>query len=202
MSRGPDKPSPRDSDATVSSRRIYTGRVLSLDVDTVRFPNGSTGELEIIRHPGASAIVPMLDALDHPDPQVLLIRQYRYAAGGFLYEVPAGRLDAGEDPLECARRELREETGCTATAVERLGGFYTTPGFIDEFIHAFIATGLTRGRSMPERDEFISLQEVPLRTALDMVHRGEITDAKTIVSLFLADQRRRAPTSARTSGQA
>src|SRR5256885_8063383 len=98
----------------VESRRVYTGKVVSLDVDTVRFPDGSTGELEMIRHPGASAVVPFLSDPMSADPQVLLIRQYRYAADGYLYEIPAGRLNRGEDPRNCAARELKEETGCTA----------------------------------------------------------------------------------------
>jgi ADP-ribose pyrophosphatase len=98
----------------VESRRVYTGKIISVDVDTVRFPDGSTGELEMIRHPGASAIVPFLSDPRGEDPQVLMIRQYRYAADGYLYEIPAGRLDQGENPRDCAVRELKEETGCTA----------------------------------------------------------------------------------------
>ena len=98
----------------VQSRRAYTGKIVSLDVDTVRFPDGSIGELEMIRHPGASAVVPFLSDPRSEDPQVLLIRQYRYAANGYLFEIPAGRLNPGEDPLDCAARELKEETGCTA----------------------------------------------------------------------------------------
>src|SRR3954470_18820101 len=98
----------------ISSRHVYSGRIIRLDVDTIRFPDGSTGELEIFRHPGASAVVPFLSDPTGEDPLVLLIKQYRYAAGGYVYEIPAGRLDAGEDPADCARRELEEETGCTA----------------------------------------------------------------------------------------
>ena len=95
----------------ISSRRVYAGRVINLDVDTVRFPGGSTGELEMIRHSGASAVVPFLSDPEGDDPQILLIKQYRYAANGYLYEIPAGRLESGEDPAACAERELREETG-------------------------------------------------------------------------------------------
>ena len=98
----------------VSGRRSYTGRIIAVDTDTVRFPDGSTGELDMIRHPGASAVVPFLSAPDGEDPQLLLIKQYRYAADQFLYEIPAGRLEPGEDPRDCAIRELREEAGCRA----------------------------------------------------------------------------------------
>jgi predicted NUDIX family NTP pyrophosphohydrolase len=99
----------------IKSKRVYTGKIISLDVDTVRFPDGSVGELEMIRHPGASAVVPFLSDPHGEDPQVLLIRQYRYAADGYLYEIPAGRLDQGENPRDCAVRELKEETGCAAS---------------------------------------------------------------------------------------
>src|SRR6266513_4205984 len=146
----------------LKSTRVYTGRIVALDVDVVRYPDGSAGELEMIRHPGASAIVPFLSDPAGEDPQVLLIRQYRYAAGGYLYEVPAGRLDAGEDPKTCAARELREETGCTAAAIEHLTTIYTTPGFTDERIHLFMATGLIAGETKHEADEFLELQPMLL----------------------------------------
>jgi ADP-ribose pyrophosphatase len=170
----------------VASRRVYDGRVINLDVDTVRFPDGSIGELEIVRHPGASAIVPFLSDPMGEDPQVLLIRQYRYAAGEFIYEVPAGTLDEGESPEECARRELREETGCTAERVEHMYTIYTTPGFTDERIHLYMAVGLTRGESGREADEFMEVEAMPLSRALGMIERGEIKDAKSAVALLYA----------------
>ncbi len=170
----------------ISTRRVYTGRVINLDVDTVRFPNGTVGDLEMIRHPGASAVVPFLSDPMGTDPQVLLIRQYRYAAEQYLYEVPAGRLDAGEAPEACARRELREETGCVAERVEHLFSMYTTPGFTDEKIHLFMAVGLTRGEVAREADEFIELETVSLAKALELVERGEIQDAKTALALLYA----------------
>lgn len=173
-----------DETGRVSSRRVYTGRVINLDVDKVRFPDGSIGELEMIRHPGASAIVPFLSDPSSDDPQILLIRQYRYAAEGFVYEVPAGRLDPGESADACARRELREETGCTAAHVEHLYTFYTTPGFTDEKIHAYMATGLTRGERELDRDEFSEVVALPLSRALEMVRGAEIVDAKTALSLL------------------
>ena len=170
----------------VSSHRAYTGRVISLDVDTVRFPDGSIGELEMVRHSGASAVVPFLSDPAGDDPHVLLIRQYRYAAEGYLYELPAGRLDEGEDPADCARRELQEETGCTAERVERLVTIFTTPGFTDEKIHLFMATGLTNGEVAREADEFLTVETMPLSRALAMVEQGEIQDAKTALGLLYA----------------
>jgi ADP-ribose pyrophosphatase len=167
----------------VSSTRAYHGRVISLDVDEVRFPDGSVGSLEMIRHPGASAVVPLLDA-DESDPQVLLIRQYRYAADGYLYEIPAGRLDAGESPMECAGRELAEETGYRAERVEHLFTMFTTPGFTDEKIHLFLATGLTAGEAHRETDEFMELVPTRLSRALSMIEQGEIQDAKTALALL------------------
>jgi ADP-ribose pyrophosphatase len=170
----------------ISTRRIYTGRIINLDIDTVRFPNGSTGELEMIRHPGASAVVPFLSDPGGEDPQILLIRQYRYAAERYLYEVPAGRLDAGEAPDVCARRELKEETGCEAERVEYLTTIYTTPGFTDEKIHVFMAVGLTRGEIAREADEFIETETMSLSHALSLVEKREIEDAKTVVALLYA----------------
>ena len=170
----------------ISSRRVYTGRVISLDVDRVRFPDGSEGELEMVRHPGASAIVPFLSDPAGEDPQILMIRQYRYAAEGYLYEIPAGRLDDGEDPAECAARELREETGCTAERIERLFTMYTTPGFTDEKIHLFMAIGLTRGETAHEADEFVEAVPMTLSHALELIERGEIQDAKTALGLLYA----------------
>ena len=152
----------------------------------MRYPDGSTGELEMIRHPGASAVVPFLSDPAGDDPQVLLIRQYRYASGGYMLEVPAGRLDAGEDPKHCAARELKEETGCTADQVEYLTTIYTTPGFTDERIHLFMATGLTAGETKHEADEFLELQPMPLSKALDKIRTGEIQDGKTVVALLYA----------------
>src|SRR5262245_23673010 len=128
-----------------ASERIYTGKVLNLDRDSVKFPDGSTGHLEMIRHPGASAVLPFLDDPRSDDPRIILIRQFRHAADGFIWEIPAGRLDPGEAPEACAHRELEEETGYRAAKLDRLITLFTTPGFTDEKIHLFLATGLTRG---------------------------------------------------------
>lgn len=174
----------RVSSARIGSRRLYSGRIINLDMDQVRFPNGSRSELEMIRHPGASAVVPFLSDPMGDDPQILLLKQYRYAAEGYLYEIPAGRLDEGEEPIDCARRELKEETGCTAERVEPLFTMYSSPGFTDERIHLFIASGLTQGKSGQESDEFIEVETVALSRALSMVQAGDIPDAKTALTLL------------------
>lgn len=170
----------------LASRRVYAGRIINVDIDTVSFPDGSTGELEMVRHPGAAAVVPFLTDPAGADPEILLVRQFRHAAGEFIYEIPAGKLDGAEDPRVCAERELREETGCTATRIEHLYTFFTTPGFTDERIHAFMASGLERGDSSLERDEFMSLETVTLSRALDMIRTGELKDAKSALAILYA----------------
>lgn len=170
----------------LDSVRVYSGRIVNLDIDRVRFPDGSVGELEMVRHSGASAVLPFASDPAGEDPQLLLIRQYRYAAERYLYEVPAGRLDPGEEPLACATRELLEETGCTAERVEFLTTIFTTPGFTDERIHLYMATGLTRGESNREADEFIEVVTRPMSEVLGLIERGEIVDGKTIVAVLFA----------------
>lgn len=170
----------------LSSRRAYSGRVINVDIDTVRFPNGNTGELEMVRHPGASAVIPFLTDPRGDDPQLLLVKQFRHAADDFIYEIPAGKLDGSEDPEVCARRELREETGCTAGKVEHLTTFYTTPGFTDERIHAYMAWELERGEATHEKDEIMTLETVTLSQALDLIRKGELRDAKSALSILYA----------------
>jgi ADP-ribose pyrophosphatase len=168
----------------LGSRRIHTGRIVQLDIDTVRYPDGSVGELEMIRHSGASAVIPILSGPAEPDPQVLLIRQYRYAAGGEIWEIPAGRLDPGEDPGVCARRELLEETGVEAGRLERLTTIYTTPGFTDERIHLFAAFELQTGEHRREADEFMEVAPHPISRILGMIRDGDIVDSKTICAVL------------------
>lgn len=170
----------------IDSERIYSGKIIKLDRDTVRFPDGSVGVMDMVRHPGASAIVPFLTDAGAEDPQILLLRQYRYAAEQFLYEVPAGRLDPGESPHDCAVRELREETGCSASSVEFMFTMFTTPGFTDERIHVFLATGLTRGDTSHEADEFMTVETMTLSRALRLIQEGEIKDAKTALAILFA----------------
>lgn len=173
-------------DAQLDSRELHRGKIFTLNRDTVRFPDGTTAEMDICRHPGASAIVPFLSDPEGEEPQILMIRQYRYAAGGYIYEIPAGRLDAGESPEACAVRELKEETGCTAERVEPLTSILTTPGFTDEVIHLFMATGLTHGEPNREADEFVDLVIMRLSEALERISTGEITDGKTAIALMFA----------------
>lgn len=174
----------------LQTRRVYEGRLLKVDLETVRGPGGQTFDLEIIRHPGAAAVVPLLSDPAAGDPQILMIRQYRYAAGGTMWEIPAGVLQPGEDPQVCARRELQEETGATAEHLEHMTTIHTTPGFTDERIHLFLATGLRQGAPRHEADEFIEVRVELLSGVLEMIRKGEITDGKTIVALlFLAGYR-------------
>jgi len=174
------------SNAQISSNRIHTGKIIKLDSDRIRYPDGSEAEVDIVRHPGASAIVPFLSDPEGEDPQILLLRQYRYAAAGYLYEIPAGRLDPGETPADCAARELKEETGCTAKQMEPLITMVTTPGFTDERIHLFMATDLTHGESAREADEFADVIVMRLSEALELIQRGEIVDGKTALGILYA----------------
>jgi ADP-ribose pyrophosphatase len=171
----------------ISGREVHHGRIVHLFVDRVRFPDGSEGELELIRHSGAAAVLPVLSDPQGPDPQILLIRQYRYASGGYMLEVPAGRPDhPGEEWEDCARRELQEETGLVAGKLRHLTAIFTTPGFTDEKIHLFMATELTTGSRTLDADEFVEPVPMPLSRALEMIRSGEISDAKTICTLLYA----------------
>jgi ADP-ribose pyrophosphatase len=170
----------------VDGARIWQNRFLDAHLDRVRYPDGTIGDQVLIHHPGASAVVPFLSDPTGEDPQLLLMRQYRYATGGLLWEIPAGRLEPGEDPIVCAHRELREETGCSATGMDRLTTMWTTPGFTNERIHLFMATGLERGEPRHEADEFIEVSTFPLSGVLRMIERGEISDAKTIIGVLFA----------------
>ncbi|MDT8436706.1 MAG: NUDIX hydrolase [Gemmatimonadota bacterium] len=183
---------PGEEPGAIESRSIFRGRLLDVRVDRVRFPDGSEGRMEVVRHGGAAAALPLHEsghATGRDAPAVTLIRQYRYATGGPLWEVPAGRLDPGEAPAHCAARELEEETGLRAGTLASLGTIWTTPGFTDEVVHLFLATELRPGRRAHERHEFIECHEMPLTEALEMIDRGEIADAKTVAALLLAARR-------------
>jgi len=175
---------PESGGVRLHTQQAWVGRLLTVDLDRIRTPNGTELELELVRHQGAAAVVPLLSDSDSADPFVLLIRQYRYATGGFIWEIPAGVLEPGEDPATCARRELREETGADAEHLDHLTTIFTTPGFTDERIHLFLATGIRTGTAAPNDDELIRTEALPMSQILGMIRDGDITDGKTIVALL------------------
>ncbi len=168
----------------LDSKRLYRGRVINVDHDTVGFPDGSTGVLEMIRHPGAAAVVPFLDDPASPDPRVLLIHQFRHAADGVLWEIPAGTLEPGEPPEACARRELSEEAGMEAGKLGRLTTIFTTPGFTDERIHLYLATALSPVALARDEDEFITVHEKRWSEVGKMIKSGKIKDGKSLCALL------------------
>lgn len=175
---------PIPAEITVASERIYNGRVINLRVDTVALPGGQHYKREIVEHRGAVAIA-ALDA----EGDVLLVQQFRKAAGRQLLELPAGTLEPGEDPLRCARRELEEETGFRARQWERLAAFYTSPGFSTELLHLYLARDLEAGRAANEVDEHLQLVKMSVADARRMIDTGEICDAKTIVGILMVRER-------------
>jgi ADP-ribose pyrophosphatase len=170
----------------LASRRIYDGSVLALDVDEVEEPGGVRAIREVVRHRGSVAALAV-----HDDGRVVLVRQYRYAVDEAVWELPAGRLDAGETPREGARRELEEEVGLRAAHLEPMSVFYTTPGFCDERMHLFRATGLSPVPPRPEEDERIEALTLSLEAARALVARGEVREGKTLVALLLESEKRR-----------
>lgn len=172
-----------EKEPTIQSQMVYQGRIVNLRVDTVRMSNGVQARREIVEHGDSVCVVPVDDR-----GNVLLVRQYRKPARETLLEVPAGGVDPGEAPEQAAHRELKEETGYSARHMQHLASFWTSPGFCTELMHAYMATGLQAGDSEQEEDEEIELVPVPLATVPELIHRGEIKDAKSIASLLLALQ--------------
>lgn len=166
-----------------STRTVHRGRIITVCEEEVTLPTGARVTLDIVHHPGAAAVVAIDDA-----GEVTLIHQFRHAAGGDIWEIPAGTLQAGEAPLACARRELREETGLAAEDWTALGSILTSPGFCDERIHLFLARRLTPGAQALDADEVLRVARLPLAQALAMVAAGEIADAKSIAGLHLAER--------------
>ena len=158
----------------VSSKEIFKGKIIGVQVDTVRLPDGKTAKREVVKHPGAVVILPLTD-----QREVVMVRQYRHATGEILLELPAGKRDGEEEPLTCARRELEEETGYRAKEMRVLTAFYTSPGFCDELIYLVMAKGLLKGEACPDDGEFIDVITLPLDKAVSMVLNGEIRDGKT-----------------------
>jgi len=172
-----------EPDNRLSSKTIHDGKVVKLSIDEVALPDGRTCALEMVRHPGAAAVLPV-DAAGN----AILIRQYRYAAGGWLLEVPAGKLDPGEAPEACALREAEEETGYRIGRLEPLGWIWTTPGFTDEKIFLFLGRDLTPGNQDLQPDELLEIVELPLDQAIRAAADGRIRDGKSVCTLLRAAQ--------------
>lgn len=169
----------------LSTRRVYDGKVLALDVDDVLEPGDVRATREVVRHRGSVAALPVTE-----DGSLILVRQYRYAVGESLWELPAGRLDAAETPEDGIQRELREEIGQRATRLEKIAFFYTTPGFCDEAMHLFRATGMVADRAAADDDERIEIGTFTLDQAAGMIARGELREGKTLVAVLLELLRR------------
>ncbi len=167
----------------LSSEEIFDGVAIHLFKDEILLPNGHKGVREVIRHPGAVCVLPLTD-----DGEIIFVNQYRYALAKVTLEVPAGKLEKGEDPLAAAMRELSEETGYEAKNVVPMGELYTTPALIDEVIYMYIATDLYQGEQHPDDDEFVEVVKIPLAKAVEMVMNGEIRDSKTQVMILKADK--------------
>jgi ADP-ribose pyrophosphatase len=164
--------------SVIRHQEVYSGKIVTLDVDTIRLPSGKTTIREVIHHPGGVTAVPVLD-----DGRILLIRQFRYPIGKFIYELPAGKLDSGQPPRETMARELEEETGYRAAELTYVSSFYTTPGISDELIHFFIARGLTRCAQQLEEGEHITVEAFSPEECREKIHAGQISDGKTILGL-------------------
>ena len=168
---------------TVNEERKYTGNIINVDKVTVVLPDGRESTRDVVRHPGASVILPITD-----DGKIIMVEQYRKPCEMISLELPAGKLDAGEPPEECAKRELQEETGYIAGKLAKVLTIHSTPGFSDEVLHMFVATDLVEKNAHPDEDEFISCRKYDISELISMVEKGEITDAKTIIGIFLADR--------------
>ncbi|WP_307761128.1 NUDIX domain-containing protein [uncultured Phascolarctobacterium sp.] len=166
----------------ISSKVAFAGRLLKVNIDTVTLPNGRETTRELIHHPGAVAVVPILD-----DGSMVFVKQYRYPLGTVLYEIPAGKLDPDEDPDVCARRELSEETGYSAREWQKLTSIVTTPGFTDEVIHLYAAHGLEKHAQHTDEDEFIDVVALTPQQVKQMVLEGTIYDSKTLSALCLLE---------------
>ncbi|MBW1994092.1 MAG: NUDIX hydrolase [Deltaproteobacteria bacterium] len=160
-------------------KTLHTGRTFDFVLENVTLTNGATVDLEMVRHPGAAAIVPFID-----HDTLILIKQYRHAIGDFIWEIPAGTLDAKEAAIECAKRELIEETGYSANGWEELGKITPVPGYSDELIYIFLATELAEAQQNLDRDEVLNVHRVKLPDAVDMIRSGQIQDCKTICGIF------------------
>jgi ADP-ribose pyrophosphatase len=170
----------------LSKKTIFNGNIISLNLDEVELPNGNKATREVVKHPGGVCIA----ALNDKD-ELLFVRQFRYPYNSILLELPAGKLSPGEDPLECGKRELKEETGVIAEQYISLGQLYPTPGFCNEIIHLYLASKLTYGEMCPDEDEFLEVQSIPLEQAVQMVLDNKIKDAKTQIAVLKVFEKKR-----------
>jgi ADP-ribose pyrophosphatase len=171
------------TEVTLETRQIYKGNIINIESLTVKLPDGRTATRDKVGHPGASVVIPL-----SADNELYMVRQFRKPIEMETLEIPAGKLDAGEEPLVCAIRELREETGLVAEKVEHVLSMHSTPGFSNEVLHLYLATGLKEGPAEADEDEFISTERIPVAKLVEMVYTGEITDAKTIIGILTADR--------------
>ncbi|MHB8304064.1 MAG: NUDIX hydrolase [Acidobacteriaceae bacterium] len=176
----------------VSSTLAYRGPLFDVHTDYVREPEGEDSRRDVIRHSGSVVILPVDTARNPNDPMIVIERQYRHAAGQYMWELPAGRREPEETPLVGAKRELLEETGYTARRWTKLLRFYASPGFLAEWMQVYVAEGLTAGQTQPDEDEFIECRQVPLSQALQWIETGKIIDAKSILAILLYERRRSA----------
>lgn len=165
---------------TISSETLFEGRVIRLQIDQVKLPNGATSTREIVKHPGAVSVMAVTE-----ENKLVLVRQFRKPLEKTILEIPAGKLEPGENPRVCAFRELEEETGYRAKEMEHVISFYTSPGFADEYLHLYIAKGLSKGKAQLDQDEFVELVELTLEECQQRIATGEICDAKTVTAVYL-----------------
>ncbi len=169
------------SEKTIETKEIFEGRIIKVRVDTVRLPDGTESTREVVEHAGAVGVV----AVDN-DNNIIMVRQYRKPVEGVLLEIPAGTMEKGEDPLRCAERELKEETGFTAEHWKKILAYYSAPGFTDEYLHLYLASGLTAGEIALDDDEFVETVRLPLSEAYRMIFEGHIADGKSIIGIQYA----------------
>ncbi len=167
----------------LSAEYKFKGRIINLRVDEALLPNGATASREIVEHNGGICVVPLTE-----NNEILMVEQFRYPYGEVVLEIPAGKRDGNEEPLEGGKRELREETGATAESYTFLGELYPTPGYCGEIIYMYLARGLSYGETDPDEDEFLNLKRIPLETAVEMIMSGEIKDAKTQAAILKTER--------------
>lgn len=164
---------------TISTKKIYEGKIINLRIDTIELPDQKYSKREIVEHNGGSAVIPVT-----ADNKIVFVKQYRKAAEDYLIEIPAGKIDTGEDPRDCVIRELKEETGIIAGKIDYLFKFYSTPGFSNEIIHLYAAYDLEFGNPNPDEDEYIDILKIDVDEAIQMIFNGEIIDSKTVSAIL------------------